>query len=259
MQSLLERIGLGRGELRAWAMYDWANSAVQTTIISAIFPIYFQKVAAAGMSGPEATTRFAWATTIAIVIVAVVAPLLGALADYAPLKKRLLAVLMAIGAAAVAGMFFISRGEWQFALVLFVVANVGVAGSIVFYDSLLPHLAAEHEMDRVSTAGYALGYLGGGVLLGINILAMSRPEWFLLPDRDTAVRASLASVAVWWVVFSIPLFRRVPEPRVALSSAERAAGNPVVSAVRRLFGTLRELRRYRHAFMLLLAFFIYND
>jgi UMF1 family MFS transporter len=256
---LMERLGLGRRDLRAWAMYDWANSAVQTTIIAAIFPIYFQKVAAAGMPGPVATSRFAWATTIAIVIVAVIAPLLGAVADYAAVKKRLLAVFLAIGACGTAAMFFITRGGWLFALALFVVANVGVAGSCVFYDSLLPHLVGEEDMDRVSTAGYAMGYLGGGALLAINVLMMSRPEWFLLPDRDTAVRASLASVAVWWVVFSIPLFRQVPEPARQLERGERRKGMAIVSAGRRLLETLGELRRYRQAFMLLLAFLIYND
>ena len=111
MQRLLDRLGLGRPELRAWAMYDWANSAVQTTIIAAIFPIYFQKVSAAGLPGPEATSRFAWAATIAIIIVAVIAPLLGAVADRAPIKKRLLAVFVAIGAAACAWMFFLTRGD----------------------------------------------------------------------------------------------------------------------------------------------------
>src|SRR6185436_2791297 len=208
MPGLMDRLGLGRRDLRAWAMYDWANSAVYTTIVAAIFPIYFQKVAAAGMPGPVATSRFAWASTIAIVIVAVLAPLLGAVADYAAVKKRLLAVFMAIGVAATAAMFFITRGDWMLALVLFVIVNVGVAGSIVFYESLLPHLAGEDELDRVSTAGYALGYLGGGVLLAINILMMAQPAWFFLPSREVAVRASLASVAVWWVMFSIPLFRQ---------------------------------------------------
>jgi UMF1 family MFS transporter len=259
MRGLLDRVGLGRRELRAWAMYDWANSAVQTTIVAAIFPIYFQKVAAAGLPGPVATSRFAWATTIAIVIVAVVAPLLGAVADYAPVKKRLLAVFLGIGAAATAAMFFITRGDWPFALVLFVIVNVGVAGSIVFYDSLLPHIASEDELDRVSTAGYALGYLGGGVLLAINIVMMSRPDWFFLPSREVAVRASLASVAVWWVGFSIPLFRRVPEPPLRLQPHERSDGLGLLAATRRLLETLRELRRYRQAFMLLLAFFLYND
>jgi UMF1 family MFS transporter len=259
MHRLLKRLGLDRREVRAWVMYDWANSAVQTTIIAAIFPIYFQKVAAAGTPGPVATSRFAWATTWAILIVAILAPLLGAIADYAAVKKKFLAAFLALGAAAIAAMFFIGRGEWMFALVLFVLANVGVAGSIVFYDSLLPHIVSDDELDRVSSAGYAIGYLGGGVLLAIQIVMMGNPSWFGLPDRDVAVRASLASVAVWWVVFSIPLFRHVPEPARRRRMSERADGNAVIIGARRLAGTFRELRRYRQAFLLLLAFLIYND
>src|SRR3954470_19666819 len=112
MTRLLERLGLGRRELRAWAMYDWANSAVQTTIIAAIFPIYFQKVAAANLAAPVATSRFAWATTWSILIVAIVAPLLGSVADRVPIKKRLLGVFLALGAAATGAMFFIGRGDW---------------------------------------------------------------------------------------------------------------------------------------------------
>ncbi len=252
----LDRLGLGRRDLRAWAMYDWANSAFQTTIIAAIFPIYFQKVAAAGLPAPVATGRFAWATTWSILIVAIIAPLLGSAADRAPLKKPLLAVFLGIGAAATAAMFFISRGEWQFALTLFVIGNVGVAASIVFYESMLPHIASPDELDRVSTAGYAMGYVGGGVLLAINIVMMAQPGWFGLADKDQAVRASLASVAVWWVVFSIPLFRSVPEPPVRRDARE---GTGLAGAVRGLWDTLSELRRYRNAFLLLLAFLLYND
>jgi UMF1 family MFS transporter len=261
MTGFLERVGLGRRELRAWAMYDWANSAVQTTIIAAIFPIYFQKVSAAGLPGPEATSRFAWAATISIVIVAVIAPVLGALADRTPIKKWLLAMFVAIGAAACAWMFFLTRGDWVTALTLYIIANVGVAGSIVFYESLLPHLVSGDELDRVSTAGYALGYLGGGVLLAINIVMMSNPSWFGLADRDTAVRASLASVAVWWVLFSIPLFRQVREPQLGrVHSQPPARGlSAITGAVRQLLETLTELRRYRDAFLLLLAFLVYND
>jgi MFS transporter, UMF1 family len=257
MRRLLERIGLGRPELRAWAMYDWANSAFQTTIIAAIFPIYYEKVAAAGLPGPVATSRFAWATTLSILIVAVIAPLLGAVADCRPVKKRMIGVFLAIGAAATGAMFFITRGEWLYALVVFVIGNVGVAGSIVFYESLLPHLVNEGELDIVSSAGYAVGYVGGGLLLAINILMMSKPGWFFLPDREVAVRASLASVAVWWVVFSIPLFRTVEEPPTARPDSGK--GNLASLAVRRLLRTFGELRRYRQAFLLLLAFLIYND
>ena len=110
-------------------------------------------------------------------------------------------------------MFWIGRGDWQFALVLFVIGNVGVAGSIVFYESLLPHLVSERDLDRVSTAGYAVGYMGGGMLLAINLMMIQKPEWFGIPDAGTATRLSLASVAVWWVVFSIPLFRSVARAR----------------------------------------------
>jgi UMF1 family MFS transporter len=259
MPPLLTRLGLGRRDLRAWAMYDWANSAFQTTIIAAIFPIYFQKVAAADLPAPVATARFAWATTISIIVVAVVAPVLGAIADYAAVKKRLLAIFLAIGAAATGAMYFIGRGDWQLALVLFVIGNVGVAGSIVFYESMLPHLVGEDELDRVSSAGYAMGYIGGGVLLAINVLMMSKPGLFGLPSREVAVRASLASVAVWWVVFSIPLFRDVPEPQRRLEPDETPAGNPLTTAARRLVETFFELRRYRQAFVFLLAFLLYND
>ena len=121
-------------------------------------------------------------------------------------------MFLAIGASATAAMFWIERGDWQLALVLFVIGNVGVAGSIVFYESLLPHLVSDQDLDRVSTAGYAVGYMGGGALLAINLMMIQKPEWFGIPDAGTATRLSLASVAVWWVVFSIPLFRSVPEP-----------------------------------------------
>jgi MFS transporter, UMF1 family len=240
-------------------MYDWANSAVQTTIIAAVFPIYYQKVAAAGQPEAVSMSRFAWATTIAILIVAIVAPLLGAIADYTAIKKKLLGVFVAIGAVACAAMYGIGPGDWKLALVLFVIVNVGVAGSIVFYESLLPHLVEEKDLDRVSSAGYAIGYLGGGTLLAINLLMIQKPALFGIPDAGAGTRLALSSVAIWWVVFSIPLFRKVPEPAVRLERDERAGDNAFVTGVRRLSETFHELRRYRNAFILLLAFLLYND
>lgn len=259
MQRLLDRLGLGRRDLRAWAMYDWANSAFQTTIIAAVFPIYFSRVVAADLPPAAATSRFAWATTISILIVAIVAPLLGAIADYAAVKKRLLGIFLGIGAASTLAMYWIQRGDWQLALILFVIGNVGVAGSIVFYESLLPHLVAPAELDRVSSAGYAVGYLGGGLLLAINLLMIQRPGWFGIPDAGLATRLSLASVAVWWVVFSIPLFRDVAEPRRLLEPGERPAAGAFTSGLRRLVETFGELRQFRQAFVFLLAFLLYND
>ena len=259
MHSMLTRLGLDRRDVRAWVMYDWANSAFQTTIIAAVFPIYFKSVAAADLPQAVAISRFAWATTIAILIVAMVAPLLGAIADYAPVKKRLLGVFLGIGVSATAAMYGITRGDWMLALVLFMIANVGVAGSIVFYESLLPHLVPANELDRVSSAGYAIGYLGGGVLLAINLLMIQKPAMFGIPDGGTAVRLAFVSVAVWWLLFSIPLFRYVPEPPHRGGSTERLSGNSIITGAKRLFETLKELRRYREAFVFLLAFLVYND
>jgi MFS transporter, UMF1 family len=256
--SFLASLGLRTREQRAWAMYDWANSAVQCTIITAVFPIYFASVAGADLPPAVATERFATATTLALVIVAVMAPILGAYADYAGAKKRLLAVFLAIGVSATAAMFFITRGEWQFAALLFIIVNIGVSASFVFYDSLLPHIAGPDEMDRVSSAGYALGYVGGGLLLAINLAWILKPALFGLGDAGVASRLSFLSVAVWWLVFSIPMFRRVPEPAVRPQNLH-GHGGPIVASVRQLVVTLRDLRRYRQAFLMLVAFLIYND
>ena len=178
MTRLLSRLGLPTPELRAWAMYDWANSAFWSTIVTAVFPAFFASYAAAGMSGVEATSRFAWGTTLALTVVALTAPVLGALADHRPLKKRLLFVFLLIGVTATLLMATIGRGQWVYALVLFMVANVGVASTLVFYDSLLPHLAAPDQIDRASTAGYAIGFTGGGVLLLINLVWILNPAFF---------------------------------------------------------------------------------
>jgi len=258
MNRLAAKLGLNRPELRAWALYDFANSAFQTTIVAAVFPIYFQRVAASGLPASTATSRFAWATTIAICIVAIVAPILGAMADTRRLKKPLLGMFLGIGAGATAAMYAIQDGDWVLALVLFVIGNVGVAGSIVFYESLLPHIARGEELDRVSTAGYAIGYLGGGILLAFNLAMIQQPQWFGLADSGVATRLAFVSVAVWWVVFAWPLFRRVPEPPVKPQAGARV-GSVLAQSLRQLAGTFRELRKYRQALLLLLAFFLYND
>ena len=257
--TVLQRLGLDRPELRAWAMYDLANSAFMTTVVGAVFPIYFSAVAAAEMPAPMATARFAAATTIALAIVAVLAPFLGALADFAAMKKKLLAAFLILGVGASGGMFFIHRGEWMLGAGLFILANIGASGSFIFYDALLPHVARADEMDRVSTAGYALGYLGGGVLLAVNLAWIQFPTAFGMADAAAGSRWAFLSVAVWWLLFSVPLFRRVPEPPRALAVGESGDFSPVRGALGRMRVTLRELRTYPQALMLLVAFLVYND
>ena len=230
----LQALGLHRRELRAWALYDWANSAFATVVGAAVFPIFYANVAAADLPGNEATARYAFTTSVALALVALLTPVLGAVADYLGAKKRLLGMFLALGALGTATMFFIGRGEWLFASVVFVFGTVGFAGANVFYNSLLPHIAREGEIDRVSSAGYALGYLGGGLLLTINLTWILFPDAFGLADAEVATRLSFVSVAVWWLGFSLPLFRRVPEPPRRLERGEVAGLNPVRVAVTRL-------------------------
>jgi len=259
VKRLLARVGLDRPELRAWAMYDWANSAFQSTVITAVFPAFFSSYAAAGMEPVEATSRFAWATTFAVAVTAVLGPLLGAFADYRAMKKRLLALFMTIGVVATLLMATITEGGWQYAAALFVVANIAIASSLVFYDSLLPHIARPDEIDRVSTGAYAVGFLGGGILLALNLAWILAPATFGLSGTVAAIKLSFVSVAVWWLVFSIPVLRRVPEPPAALEADETGRENAVVIAFRRVWETFHELRQYRQAFLMLIAFLLYSD
>jgi len=265
--GLFARLGLVTRAQRAWAMYDWANSAMIVIVVTAIYPIFFPSYAASDLDPAVADFRFTMATVVGLAVIAVLAPILGAMADHSPLKKRLLGTFLAIGAVAVASMFFIRQGQWLFALVLFVLANIGANGSFVFYDSLLPHVADLDELDRVSTAGYALGYVGGGLLLAACGVLLLNPGLIGLPvgpeasadARALPAKLSFVAVAVWWIGFAIPLFRRVPEPPVRmLGEAEQALG-ATRAAFRRLRRTFGELRKYRNAFVMLLAFLIYND
>jgi len=248
-------------------MYDWAVSSVQTTIMVAVFPVYFANIAKGDLGESRTTQAIATANTVVAIVLAVLSPVLGAISDYVAAKKRMLGASMIVGAAAVAGMFFVQQGDYRLALVLFVISLIGATASTIFYDALLPHIAGEDEIDRVSSAGYAVGYIGGGLLLALNLAWILQPGWFGLPtgpalssaQKTLPTRLALFSVAVWWVVFSIPLFRRVPEPPRTREPDELTGGSVLVIPFVRVAETFRALRGYKQAFLMLLAFMIYND
>ncbi len=258
--SILEKLGLHRPELRAWAMYDWAITGFYAVVVVTVFPIYFQQVAAADLPATLATQHFATATTIALILVAGIAPVVGAITDYIAIKKRLLGTFAGIGVAAVAGMYFIHEGQWVLAATLFILANIGANGSMIFYDAMLPHIAKQDEIDRVSTAGFAIGYCGATVLLGFCLVMIMEPQIFGLPtDSTLPTRLSFIAVAIWWAAFTVPLFLRVSEPPVAVADTDATALEAVRMGFMRLRRTFGELRGYRQAFLMLLAFLIYND
>jgi len=255
-RPLLGRLGLDRPELVAWAMYDWANSAFLTVVVTAVFPIYYRSVAAKGLDATAATGRFGLATTLALVVAAILAPPLGVLADRSGGMLRLLGRFLWLGVAATAALALVGEGDWFLALALFVLANIGVTGSFVFYDALLPHVARRDELDRVSSAGYAMGYVGGGLALALCLaLILGGPKFGLGGTLPT--RISFVIVAAWWAAFARPLFRRVTPP------AATGAPAPLGTVVREAFGqvgrTLRDLRGYPQALLMLLAFLLYND
>jgi UMF1 family MFS transporter len=244
--------------IQAWAMYDWANSAFAAIILTAVFPVYYRGlVLDAGLAPEDATAYWAYTTSLSLLLVALAGPALGAMADIVGGKKRFLGVALLLGVLGSTSLAFLGQGRFLLGSLLFAIANLGFAGGNIFYEALLPNIARPNDLDRVSARGYALGYLGGGLLLIINTLWLARPDWFWMTDREFAVRACFVSVAAWWFVFALPLFRNVAEPSVG---DRRAAAGPVVAdGLRRLASTLRQLRRYRQLAIFLLAFWIYND
>jgi len=244
---------LYRKRIRAWTMYDWANSAFVTTVAAAVLPVYYSQVAASTLPSPAVATAF-WSTglSISLFVVALIAPLLGTVSDIMRGKKTFLSIFIGIGVLATGLLVLVKSGDWLLASLLFVFGRIGFAGANVFYDALLPHVARVEDQDKVSTRGYAMGYLGGGLLLAVNVLMIQ-----VLPGT-WGPRLSFASVALWWVLFSIPLLKNIPEPHTLTA---RLKANETVFSVsfKRIVSTVRDIRRYKELFKLLLAALIYID
>ena len=240
----------------AWALFDWANSAFATTVMVAFFPVFFKQYWSTGVSATESTFWLGLANGVASLLLAVAAPLLGAIGDRGGSRLKFLLAFTVVGVVTTAALAAVPQGEWQWAASLFALASIGFWGGIIFYDSLLLDVAPAERLDAVSGFGYAVGYLGGGVLLAINALMTMQPAWFGLPDAGAAVKASFVMVAVWWGLFALPIFLFVRER----GAGARGGGERVIrESFAALWSTFREVRRYRAAFFFLLAYWMYID
>lgn len=243
--------------IQAWAMYDWANSAFATTILASLLPVYYSTVAGSALPS-EATATAYWSLTISfsLLVLAILSPILGTISDVMRSKKRFLAIFIGAGVLGTGLLVFVSTGDWLLASLVFILGRIGFGGSIIFYDALLPHVARAEDRDWVSTRGYALGYLGGGILLAINV-AM----FLFIPDsvfENAGIRLSFLSVAIWWLVFSLPVLRHVPEPP-SVTAALKRGENVLGVSLQRLRQTFGNIKKYRELFKYLVAFLIYND
>lgn len=247
-------------EIRAWTMYDWANSAFATTIMAAVLPIYYASLGAANDAPALMTSRWGFTTAIAALIAAVISPILGAVADFRGAKKKFLTIFMVIGVVSTALLFLPNKpGDWLLASVIFIFANIGFAGSLVYYDALLPHVARADEIDQVSSRGYMMGYIGGGLLLAVNlVMIMFLPEIFPSLGVGLMTRLSFVTVALWWAIFSIPVLTRVKEPVRRIEASEEGM-NPIKVSFQRLARTFAEIKKYRDLAMGLLAFWVYAN
>lgn len=240
----------------AWALYDWGNSAFATTVMAGFFPVFFQRFWSIDVSPTETTSRLGYANALAGLVIALLAPALGAIGDRGGRRKQFLFAWSLLGVGATAALYFVQQGDWFAAALLFVLGSMGFNGGVVFNDSLLLDVAKPGELDRVSAFGYSLGYLGGGLLFLVNVLMVSKPTWFGLADASQAIRVSFLTVAIWWLLFTIPLMRRVHEQR---------SGNhlPFPQAMRvgfaELKSTIAHVRQYRVVAIFLLAYWFYID
>jgi UMF1 family MFS transporter len=247
---------LRRRPVLAWAFYDWANSAFATTVMAGFFPVFFKQYWNAGVVATESTFRLGVTSGLASLLVALLAPVLGAIADRSSSRVRLLMMMTVLGAAATAGLAVVAQGHWLAAACLYLVASLGFWGGIVFNDSLLLHVAEPDEYDLVSGFGYALGYLGGGLLFACNVLMTLHPEWFGLADAAAAVRVSFLMVGAWWLVFALPCVFLVHERR---TQRVDGVGRAVRQGLVELRNTLGEIRRYKPVLWFLAAYWLYID
>ena len=240
-----------------WVMYDWANSAFATTVMAGFFPIFFKQYWSYGVDVNMSTAQLGFGNSIASLLVALMAPFLGAIADKGAVKKKFLIFFAYLGVLMTAGLFMVHKGQWAVAIFVYVMGVIGFSGANVFYDAILPAITTEDKIDFVSRLGFSIGYLGGGLLFLINVLMTLMPQTFGLPDAAAAVRFSFLSVAVWWGLFTIFTIAWVPEDT---SVAKVKRGESIVTAgIRQLVNTFKKVRHLKTVFLFLLAYWFYID
>ena len=240
----------------SWAFYDWANSAYSTTVMAGFFPLFFKEYWADPHNPSQSTFYLGMANSIASMVVAALAPLLGSVADQGSAKKKFLTFFAFLGVIMTGGLWMVAQGNWQMAVLFYVIATIGFSSGIVFYDALLPGLASEERVDAVSSLGFGLGYLGGGLLFLVNVFMYLKPELFGIPDGATAIKLSFLSVAVWWAVFTIPLILFVPEPK---NYENIDFNNAIRMGWVQLVQTFKEIRNMKVVGTFLLAYWFYID
>ena len=236
---------------KSWILYDIANSAF-ILLVATLLPIYFDYLAAKGnLSESDYLAYWGYAGSVSTVLVAIIGPVCGTLADQRGFKKPLFVISLLLGAIACAALGF--AWGWLPFLVLFVVAKVGYSSSIVFYDSMLPEVTTPEKMDWVSTLGYALGYIGSVIPFVLCLVLVLKADLFGI-DQITALVISFLITAVWWVVCSGPLVKGYRQ-----SAYQEKVGNPVANTFRQLADSFKEAKKHKHIFVYLLAFFFFID
>lgn len=240
-----------------WALYDWANSAFATTVMAGFFPIFFKEFWCVGVNANVSTARLGMANAAASVLVAVLAPVLGAIADQGGTRKKMLVAFAYLGVLMTAALFWVEKGQWGWAALIYAAGSIGFAGANVFYDGLLPVVADERQMDRVSSLGYSLGYLGGGLLFSVNVLMVLMFESFGFADKGQAVRVSFLTVALWWGAFTLFTIFWVPKDD-GLSRQVRLT-DVIADGWRQLVTTFQNLRQLKTVMLFLVAYWFYID
>ena len=244
-------------EVISWAFYDWANSAFATTVIAGFFPIFFKSFWANSLSDTESTALLGLANSLSGFFILIFAPFLGALADITFRKKYMLVFFMLIGAGSTASFFFIYEGYWMIAVIAYILASIGFSSGNIFYDSLIIDVSNDQSRNQVSAFGFAMGYLGGGILFVVNVLMYLQPNIFGLASEIDAVLFSFLSVAIWWSIFTLPLIKFVKERKGEITSLSLTS--TVKNSFFRVINTFKEIRQYKNLFYFLVAYWLYMD